>query len=244
MSVYGQNLPTLQTLSEPIIHEILESDWMVHAPSSSFLDFANRVYLAQSARYSSTGSLTARSEGGYSGNPAYIYEWIIYPSKTSDQWIIGDALLTTTFDIQPVAYTKVAFAYFAIYGENPYTRALINAAMSLASSQGFGEATFENGQSAISLYGNTNGFYSDKTNEFILAAANHALQSQPLPPATTISSSASILSSTLTSVSTSGLPVSEGLSVATIAVMIACALLLIQRSRRWNRKTASSESSA
>ena len=145
-------------------------------PLPSFLTSLTASYLAQNARYSSTGSLTARSEGGY-GTPAYVYEWIIYPSKTSQQWIIGDALLSTTYNIQPVAYTKVAFAYLAIYGENTYTSALVNAAKNLATTQGFGEATFENGSSAISLLGSApSGFYSDKTNEFVLAAG------QPCPP--------------------------------------------------------------
>jgi hypothetical protein len=75
-------------------------------------------------------------------------------------------------------YTKVAFAYLAIFGENPYTRSLFTAASRLSHSRyGFGEATFENGESAISLWAsNLEGFYADSTNQIILAAARYALK--------------------------------------------------------------------
>jgi hypothetical protein len=75
-------------------------------------------------------------------------------------------------------YTKVAFAYTALFGENAYTMSLFNVASKLSHSRyGFGEAAFENGESAISLWGsNLEGFYSDSTNQIILAAARYALK--------------------------------------------------------------------
>ncbi len=183
LPIYGQSLPKINTLSEPLAHAILEREYLVHSPSARFLDFANRVYLAQSGRFSSTALLTAWTEGGYP-NPPYIYQWIIIWGQT---WKLSDATGVTTYNVQPFAYAKVALSYLAIYGENSYTLALANAAKQLTSSQGFGEASFETGASAITAWGNQNGFYSDKTNEFVLAAAVRAL-SQPTTTGTTTSS--------------------------------------------------------
>ena len=175
--VYGQSLPEIKTLSEPLVLEILTEH-----PSATFLDFANRAYLAQMGRWNGgSGPLTAWSEGAYAPSPNYIYEWILVKNQTTgtwQTWILADAGASTIYNVQPIAYTKVAFSYLAIYGENSYTLALVNAAKQLASSQGFGEGTFENGASAIGLWGsNTGGFYSDKTNEIILAAAAHVVSS-------------------------------------------------------------------
>jgi len=69
-------------------------------------------------------------------------------------------------------YAKVVFGLTAIFGESTYTSSLLTAASSLASRYGFGEVTFENGTSALSLWqGDDKAFYSDKTNQLIIAAA-------------------------------------------------------------------------
>ena len=69
----------------------------------------------------------------------------------------------------PFAYTKVAFSYLAIYGQNPYTLALVGAVKNLASSNGFGDSVFENGTSTAGYIGGQ--FYTDETDEQVLAAA-------------------------------------------------------------------------
>jgi hypothetical protein len=185
VTVYGQSLPSMQTLAEPIIHTILEGGLSVHPPGTKFLDFASRVFAAQSGRYSNTGLLTAFTEGTYPATPGYLYEWIIYPGKTSQQWVLGNSDLSKIYNYSPLAYTKVALAYLAIYGETPFTLALVNAAKNLATSNGFGEAVQQNGSSGGSLWGSDPGaFYTDKTNQLVLAAAALAGIQQPPPPPT------------------------------------------------------------
>jgi hypothetical protein len=158
------------TTSEPIIHGILE----LRIKEGSFFEFGKRVYEAQKSRWKNTGKRTGWSEGGYYKSPGYIYEWIVYNS--SKIWMIttpgGDQV-----NIDPLMYVKVAFAYAAIYGENEYTTSLVNAATQLANNQyGFGEATLEDGSSALPLWSQRLSFYSDKTNQIILASALYALE--------------------------------------------------------------------
>lgn len=221
VTVNGQSLPEINTLSEPLVLEILEEH-----PSATFLDFANRAYLAQMGRWNGgSGPLTAWSEGNYAPSPAYIYEWVIVRTETWQTWILADATASTIYNVQPIAYTKVAFSYLAIFGENAYTLALVDAAKQLTSSRGFGEATFENGASAISLWGfNTGGFYSDKTNYFVLAAAAYAILQ------TTTSATTSVGYSSTTVTSTTDIP--EGLTLAITGIIIAVAVCLISRRPR------------
>jgi hypothetical protein len=171
LTVYGQSLPELNTLSEPFNLEILEG-----TPSTAFLDFANRNYLAQKGRWTATGSLTAWSEGVYLPGVYYVYEWVLTTIDGSPQtWVLNldrkGSQLASTYP--PFAYAKVAFSYLAIYGENPYTLALVGAVKNLASSNGFGEAVFENGTSLLpgDFSSVPNQFYDDETNEQVLAAA-------------------------------------------------------------------------
>lgn len=168
VDVEGQMLPRTQTATEPTLQGILELGL-----GGKFLEYAKRIYEAQKARWERTGLLSGWSEGCH---PAYeyIYQWIL--TDSGERWIIAkhDG---TKLNTDPLMFTKVAFAYLAVFGENSYTRSLFNAAGKLSSSRyGYGEATFENGESAISLWGgNVEGFYSDSTNEIILAAARYAL---------------------------------------------------------------------
>jgi hypothetical protein len=222
LNVYGQSLPLMKTGAEPLNQLILEGDYQVHPSSPAFHDFANRVRLVQAGRFASTNLLTAWSEGDYQ-KPYYLYEWIIVNTGTWKTWVLTDATASTTYNVQPVAYTKVAFSYLAIYGENSYTLALVNAAKQLASSQGFGEATFENGASAIGAWGsNSGGFYSDKTNEFILGAAAYA-RSQ-----TTFASTSLVGYSYSTDVtSTTAIP--ETLNLVYVGIIIAVVVCLMSR---------------
>ena len=138
------------TVAEPIDHTLLESDWSVHQPSSKFIGFTNLAMQAQQGRYTSTGLLTAWSEGSYPPNsncPSYIYELLVDVDNQGNYlgtWHLKAG--TTVYSAStcpPLAYTKVAFAYLALYGENAYTLALVNAAKKLATaSYGFGEGTY------------------------------------------------------------------------------------------------------
>jgi len=177
---YGQSLPAIKTLAEPLMHLILESDTLVHPLSSSVVDFAKRVYLTQSGRWSATGKLTAWSEGSYPAPIAYVYEWILVncSSSSCNQWVLANAfgsVMYSSVRYSPLAYVKVAFSYLAIYGENSYTLALVNVAKTLASSVGFGEATKEDSEHVN--WGQSTPFTSNLTSEFILASAYHVLNS-------------------------------------------------------------------
>jgi hypothetical protein len=206
LNIYGQDLPLMKTGSEPFDLEILEGAYATHPPSSSFLDFANKMSLAQADRFATTNLLTAWSEGAYR-NPDYIYEWIIVNTGTWRTWTLANAT-GSIVNVPPLAFTKVAFSYLAIYGENPFTLALVDATKQLASPQGFGEGTFENGLSAISVWGsNTDGFYTDKTNEQVLAAATYAISR-----ATSSLTSSSLLISATNTYSPSSGSTAEGTS--------------------------------
>jgi hypothetical protein len=204
ITLYGQQLPQMKTTAEPLNHVILEAEYAVHPPSPTFLDFARRVSLAQSQRFSSTGLLTAWTEGSYR-NPDYVYEWIIVNTGSWQTWILADATASTIYNAQPIAYTKVAFSYLAFYGENSYTLALVNAVKSLTNpTNGFGEGTFEDGKSAITLWGSDTGsFYTDKTNYFVLAAAVYAISRIATTSTTTSTMGSATISTTSSTTSTS-----------------------------------------
>jgi len=167
-NVEGQVLPDTTTITEPTLHGVLELGL-----SGKFFEYTRRIYEAQKARWERTGQLSGWSEGCHPVEE-FVYEWIL---SGTEKWVIAkhDG---TRVNIDPLMYTKVAFAYRAIFGENAYTASLFSAATKLSSaSYGFGEATYENGRSAISLWGsNQEGFYSDSTNQIILAAARYALK--------------------------------------------------------------------
>jgi len=194
--VEGQPLPQTETTAEPTLHGILELGL-----GGNFFEFSRRVYEAQKSRWASTTRLSGWSEGGYP-EPGYIYEWVLTPQ--GERWVIigGGAKLS----IEPLTYTKVAFGYLAIFGNNPYTFSLFNAAKSLQHPEyGFGEATMEDGTSAISLWKmNTGGFYSDKTNQIILAAARYALSCQTTKTST--STSTITVTTTVTATPTTSSP--------------------------------------
>jgi hypothetical protein len=171
-TVENESLPNIKTTSEPLVLEILTEQ-----PGNGFLGFAKDAYLAQAYRNETANKFTAWSEGDYAPTPNYIYEWLlIYVNSAWNTFTQTDAAESTVYNVPPLTYTKIAFAFLAIYGENSFTDALVNAVAPLASSQGFGDGTFENGTSAIGAWGsNSGGFYSDKTNEIILAAATYVI---------------------------------------------------------------------
>lgn len=230
ITVYDYQLPQVKTGAEPLNHVIFESEYAVHPPSPNFLDFAKRVSLAQSGRFASTGLLTAWTEGSYR-NPDYIYEWIIVHTEAWQTWTLTNANASIVYKATPLAYTKVAFSYLAMFGETPYTLALMKAATPLASSRGFGEGTYEDGRSAVDLWGSdSGGFYTDKTNYFVLAAAVYALShSTTITQTTTASEEGSTTTVTTTSTQVSE---SYNLLIAGIAMGVVASFLMSWRTRK------------
>jgi len=244
--VYGQQLPVLDTSAEPFNLAILEGPMIGYGPSQTFLDFGQRDYLAQMERWNATRKLTAWSEGIYFPDVYYIDEWVLETYTTSPQtWIMMDATRRAYSQSQypPFAYTKVAFSFLAIYGSNPYTDALVNAVTPLAVTQpycpnmqtcqaGFGEAVFENGTSPLRVWGSgTGGFYSDKTQEQVLAAAAYAI---PNATNSTTNQQPPSTSNYSTIQSTSNINSIPGFSLQSIIIGITLGLsiILISRSRR------------
>jgi len=222
ISVYGVQIPKIPTAAEPTLFVLLELDRS--RVSTTYLDFAERMYETQMARYLKTGLLTAWSEGGYFSAPYYVYETIYDPTAPSPgTWVItGEGQLLNASTTPPIMYTKVAFAYLAIYGANSYTDALTRIASTLASSSGFGEGTFEDGSKPPWA---SSSFYSDKTNELVLASSAYAL-SMP----TSITSSAT--STTITSTSQ---PTPQVLLAAVTGLAVVSSLLVTRVLR--NRKS-------
>jgi hypothetical protein len=227
LNVYGIQIPRIPTGAEPTLFVLLELDRS--KVSTTYLDFAERIYEIQMARYSNTGLLTAWSEGGYFDPPYYVYETIYEPTAPPPgTWVMeGGGQVLNTSTTRPVMYTKVAFAYLAIYGANSYTNAITNTAATLASPSGFGEGTFEDGSKPPWSSGS---FYSDKTNELILAASAYVLSMSP-----NITSS---VTSTNTAPMTGVSP--QVLMVAVIALVAISSILVTKLLRR--RKSKSPES--
>ena len=197
-SLNGQSLPYIDTDAEPLNLEILLG--LQHSTSTQFLNFAKRVYLVQNYDYTNSKLLDAWTEGSYPPHPvdsqsystAYVYEWLlVYLNNAWRTWQLTGPDLTPggapPIGSPVLAFTKTAFSYLAIYGENPYTNALVNAVSKLATSDGFGEAILQNGNSALSLwqqvYDDSLGFYGDKTQEQVLESAYYAIQNPPAAPA-------------------------------------------------------------
>lgn len=227
LSVYGIQIPKISTEAEPTFFVLLELNRS--QVSTTYLDFAERMYEAQMARYSNTGLLTGWSEGGYFDPPYYVYETIYDPTAPPPgTWVItaeGQVLNAST--TRPLMYTKVAFSYLAIYGANSYTNALTSAAATLASQSGFGEGTFEDGSRPTWSPGS---FYSDKTNELVLAASAYVL-----------STSASTTSATSTNTTAISALSSQVLLVAATVLVVIIFSILVPAMLR-SRKSRVSES--
>jgi hypothetical protein len=77
---------------------------------------AQQVYLAQEARYKSTGKFVAFSEGNTGlDNTPYVYEWVVDDGST---WTINDG--QKNVGIAPIIYFKAAVGLLAMYN-TPFT---------------------------------------------------------------------------------------------------------------------------
>jgi hypothetical protein len=160
VNVYGEEIPKADVTSEPLVLAILEN-----RTNDSYKAYADSVFLAQQRRYELTGKLTAFSEGAYPAPQYYVYEWVV--TGTGETWLMtaGEKI-----NASEVVYTKIAFAFHAIYNNN-YTQTLVNQVLSLATEKGFLEGVMEDGKIVDAL--------SDKTNGMILQAACYFKFSKP-----------------------------------------------------------------
>lgn len=166
VSVYGESLPKAWVTTEPLLSAILENR-SVHV---RYRTYSDRVFSAHQKRYEATGNLTAFSEGSYWGPYYYVYEWVV--NALGETWTV---YASEKIHAVPLVYSKIAFAFHAIY-HNQYTNLLVSQLSPLQSSSpsgGYYEGKSEEGATLSVL--------SDKTNGMILAAARYYLthESQP-----------------------------------------------------------------
>jgi len=162
VNVYGEAIPKAWVTSDPLLAAILEN-----RTSSLYETYARRVFWAHEKRYGATGILTAFGEGAYPQPYYYVFEWVV--TGTGQTWRIKAA---TWVSGPAVVYTKIAFAFHAIYG-NDYTATLMSHMAKLQSDGGFYEGIFEDDGSTLPVL-------SDKTNAMIIEAAAYALKG-PIP---------------------------------------------------------------
>jgi len=157
LNVYDETLPQSRITSEPLMLAILED-----RATGLYRTYADRTFSAQQKRFEATGKLTAFSEGAYGSPYYYVYEWVV--NDKGETWVIYSG---GKINAVPIVYTKIAFAFHAIYN-NQYTSRLVNELSSLQATAplgGFYEGKSEEGTSLKSL--------TDKTNGIILAAARY-----------------------------------------------------------------------
>ena len=199
VDVYGLSLPKAWVTSEPLVSAILEN-----RSGGLYRTYADRVFTAQQKRYEATGKLTAFSEGPYLAPQYYVYEWIA--TTYGETWAV---YASGKIDAVPLAYSKIAFAFHAIY-DNQYTSVLVNELSPIHSTQGFYEGRTEEGARLEIL--------SDKANGMILAAARYRTSLPSTTTSTSPTTSTSTSTTTEISVTTSTLQTSATTSLETTSV--------------------------
>jgi len=157
VNVYGVELPRIGITSEPILLGYLDSEL------EAFKKYLDLVYEAQKRRYLATGLITAWSEGGIPKEPYYVYQWIVTPTA---EWV-------TSVPGTPIAFTKVALSFAAIYDDG-YAKKLFKEFSKNYVNEGFIEGFTESGEPT--LITGTVPYVTDKTNSMIISAAHHALK--------------------------------------------------------------------
>ena len=177
VTTYGIQLPKAHICNEPLLLSFFETNSSIEA---NFISLLSRINSAQEQRYAATGKYTAFAEGNTNlSDPTYVYEYVV--DADGSTWKVKP-------EITPIAYLKVAVAFYAIYGTE-YNKNLVehirNALSS--SSDGFQDGVAEDGRSASNVV--------DRTNGLILAATRYAIThlSYTSPsPSSTQTASASI----------------------------------------------------
>jgi hypothetical protein len=196
---YGVELPQGKVCNEPILLTVFD----VGSQDSNFTWLESQVYLAQKARYDSTGHFTAFSEGNTGlSDPGYVYEFVAHPDGSTFKVVP---------QITPIAYLKVAVAFDAIYS-NDYTRKMVDYITKAlpVSSNGFQEGVAEDGRVVSNII--------DRTNGLVISAARYAISklSNPSPSPETPSPSVSLssLPSASSTSSTTATPSSSSITAS------------------------------
>jgi len=156
VNIYGVELPRIGVTSEPLILGYFDLELQV------FKKYLDLVYEVQKRRYLATGIITAWSEGGITKKPYYVYQWIVTPTA---EWV-------TSVPETPVAFTKVALSFAAIYDDG-YARKLFKVFSKNYVNEGFIEGISESGEPTFIM---TIPYVTDKTNSMIISAAYYALK--------------------------------------------------------------------
>ena len=157
VSIYGVELPRIATTSEPLILGYFDLE------SQAFKKYLDLVYDVQKRRYLAAGIITAWSEGGITKEPYYIYQWIVTPTA---EWV-------TSVPETPVAFTKVALSFAAIYDDG-YAKKLFKEFSKNYVNEGFIEGISESGEPTFIM--GAVPYVTDKTNSMIISAAYYALK--------------------------------------------------------------------
>jgi hypothetical protein len=157
VNVYDVELPRIGITSEPLILGYFDLELEV------FKKYLDLVYEVQRRRYLMTGLLTAWSEGGIPKEPYYIYQWIVTPTA---EWV-------TSVPETPVAFTKVALSFAAIYDDG-YAKKLFKEFSKNYVNEGFIEGVTESGEPTFIM--GIVPYVTDKTNSMIISAAYYALK--------------------------------------------------------------------
>ena len=197
---------------EPFIDAILEAGNIPQIeglPSwNDFTGLGQKVYQAQESRSASTGKPEFWTGGGLDFDPGFDSEWIVW--TTGATWVVLDGNGNPFNDPRvPVAYSKLMFAYNALYGTSYTTNMLNTYAGKIQTSNGFMEGIYANGA--------FDGNVQVQTNQIILSAARYSgvLQTSTSNSLTT-SQSVSTSTATVTSTSvTTSTQSSSSLSVST-----------------------------
>jgi hypothetical protein len=167
---YGVTLPTSKLTCEPLLLSVF------NLASNAKLDgLAQKVYLAQEARYTATGKYVAFSEGNTGlDSHTYVYEWVI--NEDGSTWTIND-VQSQAVDIAPIVYFKAAVGLLAMYNTS-FTENMASYVESKlpTPTSGYSDGIDENGRVDTSTI--------DKTNAMIIGAALYAIGNLPSPSPT------------------------------------------------------------
>ncbi len=155
------SLPKAAITGDPLFCSIFE----LNNTDPRLMTLANQVYLASAAYYNVTGHYRAFSEGPtFSGT--WEWEWIVTPDGQT--WILDSSNSNSI----PIAYTKIALSFLAIYN----TSYSLNMSIFLENilpnpTSGYWEGVDDAGNPLLSV--------GDLTNSLILDASLYAIQNNP-----------------------------------------------------------------
>ena len=163
LTTYGVSLPNATLTSEPLLCSVFEL-----ASNQEINQLMWQVYQAHEGYYNATGKYAAFSEGNSFGSQ-YLYEWIVAPNN-GGTWKIGTTTPNVYLNMDPIAYTKVAYSFLAIYNSSFAQNLVVHLEKTIPKpTDGYSDGADSSGQCVPGAGCNTNGL--------ILDAVVYALQS-------------------------------------------------------------------